>query len=193
MAVELPVLGFADAEGFADWIAAQPEAPGLWLKLARKGAAVASLAKQDAIDVALCWGWIDGQLKPFDQSHWLIRFTPRRAASKWSEINRTRAEALIAGGQIRPRGQAEIDLARADGRWAAAYAPQSRAEVPDNLAAALANVPDAAAVFATLDSVNRYAVLYRIQTTKTPLARARKIARFIDDLAAGGLPYPKKP
>jgi uncharacterized protein YdeI (YjbR/CyaY-like superfamily) len=191
MAPILPVLGFADSASFAAWIAAQPEAPGLWLKLAKKGTNVASLAKHEAIDAALCWGWIDGQLQRHDDQYFLIRFTPRRAASKWSEVNRSRAEALIAEGRMTPRGLAEIARARADGRWAAAYAPQSRAEVPDDLAAALAAAPAAAAVFAGLDRQNRYAVLYRIHTTNTPEARAHKIARLVDDLARGVLPYPK--
>lgn len=193
MAIALPILGFSDAEGFGAWIAAAPEGPGLWLKLAKKGAGTATLTKQQAIDAALCWGWIDGQLRPFDERLFLTRFTPRKPGSKWSEINRTRAEALIEAGRMTPRGQAEIDRARADGRWQAAYAPQSRAAVPDDLAAALAASPAAAAVFATLDGQNRYALIYRTQTTKTPEARARKIAKLVGDLAQGILPHPKKP
>jgi len=193
MAVELPILAVPDAAALAARIASSPEAPGFWLKLAKKGAGGSSPGKQEAIDVALSWGWIDGQVQRFDAQYFLIRLTPRRTGSVWSEINRSRALALIAEGRMTPRGQAEIDRARASGRWDAAYAPQSRAEVPGDLAEALAATSAAAAAFAALDGLNRYAVLYRSQTAKTPAARARRIAKLVDDLAQGKLPYSKRP
>jgi uncharacterized protein YdeI (YjbR/CyaY-like superfamily) len=182
----LPILAFADAPAFADWIAAQPTgAAGLWLKLAKKGAATASVTKSEAIDVALCHGWIDGQLDKYDASHWLIRFTPRQRGSKWSEVNRTRADELIAAGRMMPNGLAEVAAAKADGRWEAAYAPASTAEVPPELAAALDANPTAAAFFATLKGANRYAILYRIGAAKKPETRARRIAEFVAMLERG--------
>ena len=160
-------------------------APGAWLRFAKKGAAIASLTKTEAIDTALCHGWIDGQLDKYDAESWLIRFTPRKARSKWSEVNRTRAEELIAAGRMRQRGLAEVDRAKADGRWAAAYAPASSARVPEDLAQALAANPKAAAFFATLTGANRYAVLYRIGAVKRAETRARKIAGFVAMLERG--------
>ena len=180
----LPILGFADKAGFAAWLAAQPAgAPGLWLKLAKQGSGVASLSKAEAIDAALCHGWIDGQLQPYDDACWLIRFTPRKPRSKWSEKNRTRALELIAEGRMQPGGQAEIAAAQADGRWDAAYASASKAEVPADLQAALDADPTAAAFFATLTGANRYAILYRIGAVKKPETRARKIAQYVAMLA----------
>ena len=158
---------------------------GAWLRFAKKGAGVASLTKAEAIDAALCHGWIDGQLDKYDAESWLIRFTPRKARSKWSEVNRTRAEELIAAGRMRQRGLAEVDRAKADGRWAAAYAPASSARVPEDLAQALAANPKAAAFFATLTGANRYAVLYRIGAVKRAETRARKIAAFVAMLERG--------
>jgi uncharacterized protein YdeI (YjbR/CyaY-like superfamily) len=182
----LPILGFADMAGFEAWLAAQPaDSPGLWLKLAKQKAGIASLSKTEAIDAALCHGWIDGQLQPYDDACWLIRFTPRKRASKWSEKNRTRALELIAEERVQPRGLAEIDAARADGRWDAAYAPASTAQVPADLQAALDANPDAAAFFATLTGANRYAVLHRIGAVKKPETRARKIAQYVEMLARG--------
>lgn len=182
----LPIIGFADAAALDHWLAAQPaESAGLWLKLAKKGSGVASVSKAEAIDAALCHGWIDGQLDPYDAAHWLIRFTPRKPRSKWSRINRTRALELVAEGRVRPAGLAQIDAAKADGRWDAAYAPASTAEVPDDLAAALDANPTAAAFFATLTGANRYAILYRIGAVKRAETRARKIADFVAMLARG--------
>ena len=171
---------FETAQGFGDWLSAQPDdAAGAWLRFARKGAGITSLSKAEAIDLALCHGWIDGQLDKYDAQSRLIRFTPRKAKSKWSEVNRTRALELIADGRMTPRGFAEIDSARADGRWEAAYAPASRIEVPADLRAALDQNPSASAFFATLTGANRYAVLYRIGAVKRPETRARKIAEFV--------------
>jgi uncharacterized protein YdeI (YjbR/CyaY-like superfamily) len=183
---DLPILLFAAQPAFEEWLAQQPEgAPGAWLRFAKKGAAITSLTKAEAIDAALCHGWIDGQLDKYDAESWLIRFTPRKARSKWSEVNRTRAEELIAAGTMRPRGLAEVASAKADGRWASAYAPASSARVPEDLAQALAANPKAAAFFATLTGANRYAVLYRIGAVKRAESRARKITEFVAMLERG--------
>lgn len=182
----LPILLFETAQGFDDWLSTQAgDTTGVWLRFARKGASIASLTKAEAIDLALCHGWIDGQLDKYDAQSWLIRFTPRKARSKWSEVNRTRALELIAEGRMKPRGQAEIDRAKADGRWEAAYAPASRIEVPADLRAALDQNPSAAEFFATLTGANRYAVLHRIGAVKRPETRARKIAAFVAMLERG--------
>jgi uncharacterized protein YdeI (YjbR/CyaY-like superfamily) len=186
MRAGLPILTFADARAFEAWLEAQgPIAPGLWLRLAKKGAPARTLTKLEAIDAALCHGWIDGQLDKYDDHHWLIRFTPRKPRSRWSQLNRTRATGLLAEGRMRPAGVAQIEMAKSDGRWDLAYAPASAAEAPPDLAAALDANPKAAAFFATLTGANRYAILYRIGTVKTPEARARKIARFVAMLERG--------
>lgn len=183
---DLPVLAFADTAAFEAWLGDQgPNAPGLWLKLAKKGAPAPTLSKAAAIDAALCHGWIDGQLDAYDAHHWLIRFTPRRPRSKWSKINCTRAIALAEQGRMQPSGLAQVAAAKADGRWDSAYAPASKAEIPADLAAALAANPQAAAFFATLTGANRYAILYRIGAVKTPETRARKIAGFVAMLERG--------
>ena len=176
----LPIIAFNDLAALERWLEAQPaNSPGLWIKLAKAGSGIASVTKAEAIDAALCHGWIDGQLDKYDDSFWLVRFTPRKARSKWSQVNRARAEELIQAGRMRPRGLAQIEAARADGRWDATYAPASKAEVPADFQAALDGNPEAAAFFATLTGANRYAILYRIQTVKKPETRARKIAGFI--------------
>ena len=186
MRAGLPILTFADARAFEAWLEAQgPIAPGLWLRLAKKGAPAGTLTKLEAIDAALCHGWIDGQLDKYDDHTWLIRFTPRKPRSRWSQLNRTRATGLLAEGRMRPAGVAQIEMAKSDGRWDLAYAPASAAEAPPDLAAALDANPKAAAFFATLTGANRYAILYRIGAAKTPEARARKIARFVAMLDRG--------
>ena len=182
----LPILLFAAKPAFEDWLAQQPEGTaGAWLRFAKNSAAIASLTKAEAIDAALCQGWIDGQLDKYNAESWLVRFTPRKARSKWSEVNRTRAEVLIAAGRMHPRGLTEVERAKADGRWAAAYAPASTATVPEDLAAALTANPKAQAFFATLTGANRYAVLYRIGAVKKLETRARKIAEFVTMLERG--------
>jgi uncharacterized protein YdeI (YjbR/CyaY-like superfamily) len=182
----LPILSFADAAALEAWLAEQPrESAGLWLKLAKKGSGIRSVSKAEAVDAALCHGWIDGQLNPYDDKSWLIRFTPRRPRSKWSQVNRERAEALIAAGRMRPAGLAEIDAAKADGRWADAYPPHSRAEPPPELQAALDASPKAAAFFATLKGANRYGLIYRVLDAKRPETRAKRIAQFVAMLERG--------
>jgi len=176
----LPIIAFNGLAALERWLEAQPaNSPGLWIKLAKAHSGTASVTKTEAIDAALCHGWIDGQLDKYDNESWLIRFTPRKVRSKWSQVNRARAEELLAAGRVRPRGLAQIEAARADGRWDAAYAPASKAQVPPDFQAALDQSPEAAAFFATLTGANRYAILYRIETVKKPETRARKIASFI--------------
>lgn len=176
----LPILAFADAATLERWLETQPAcSPGLWIKFAKAGSGIASVTKAEAIDAALCHGWIDGQLDKYDDEHWLIRFTPRKARSRWSQVNRMRATELIEAGRLRPRGLTQVESAKADGRWDAAYAPASKAAVPADLQAALDQNPQAAAFFATLTGANRYAILYRIGAVKRPETRARKIAGFV--------------
>jgi uncharacterized protein YdeI (YjbR/CyaY-like superfamily) len=186
MRAGLPILSFAEARAFDAWLESQgPIAPGLWLKFAKKGGPERTLTKPEAIDAALCHGWIDGQLDTYDDHYWLTRFTPRKPRSKWSQANRTRATELLAQGRMRPGGLAQIEMAKSDGRWDVAYAPASTAEAPPDLAAVLDANPKAAAFFATLKGANRYAILYRIGAVKTPEARARKIAQFVAMLERG--------
>lgn len=190
----LPILGFPSASLLERWLVGQPaDSQGLWLKLAKKAAGVPCVGKQHAIEVALCHGWIDGQLNPYDDCFWLIRFTPRSANSRWSEINRNTVTRLMAEGRVSPAGLAQIEAARRDGRWDAAYAPQSRAGVPPDLQAALDANPAAKAFFATLTGANRYAVLYRTQDAKTEKARQARIEKFIAMLERHEVVHPPPP
>ena len=178
---------FASAAAFEEWLAAEhATADEVWIEFAKKGSGVPSVTHAEALDVALCFGWIDGKAQTSEEEgFYRQRFTPRRARSRWSQINRDKAEALIAAGRMRPAGLAEVERAKADGRWADAYAPPSRIEVPDDLRAALDANPAAADMFATLNSQHRYAVLYRVHDAKRPETRARRIAQFVEMLARG--------
>lgn len=190
---DLPILPFPSQASWEEWLAAEPRTSrGIWLKLAKKDRGIATVSQAEAVESALCHGWIDGQLGKFDDDYWLIRFTPRGPKSRWSAINRDRALALLAAGRMAPAGQAEVARAQADGRWEAAYAPQSAATVPDDLAAALAANPDAERHFATLDRANRYAIIYRVNDVKKPETRARRIAQFVAMLARGDALHPRK-
>jgi uncharacterized protein YdeI (YjbR/CyaY-like superfamily) len=189
----LPVLAFASGSDWEGWLAGQPRASkGLWLKIAKKESGIRSVSRQEAIDGALCHGWIDGQLQKFDEQYWLIRFTPRSSRSKWSKINQIRVQELIDQGRMNAAGLAEVERARADGRWEAAYAPQSKAAVPDDLQLALDRNPAAQSLFSQLDSVNRYAILYRVHDAKKPETRAARIEKFVLMLARGETIYPLK-
>jgi uncharacterized protein YdeI (YjbR/CyaY-like superfamily) len=175
-----PTIAFASRDDWADWLTEHHDADeGVWLKLAKKGSGIASVTQAEAVEVALCFGWIDGQAKPVDDDYWLQRFTPRRPRSRWSKINRDRATALIERGEMHPAGLREVERAKADGRWDAAYASPSTATVPDDLQAALDADDEASAFFATLDSANRYAILYRVQDAKRPETRARRIEKYV--------------
>lgn len=175
------VLSFATVPDCEAWFAEHhADHRGFWLKIGKTGAAAQKITYLEALDVALCHGWIDGQKRGYDEIYWLQRFTPRGPRSKWSQINRDKAEALIKAGRMRPAGQAQVDAAKADGRWAAAYAGQKSASVPDDLAAALAADPLAKAFFETLSGANRYAILYRVHDAKRPETRAARIAKFVE-------------
>jgi uncharacterized protein YdeI (YjbR/CyaY-like superfamily) len=190
---EQPVLSFADQAAWRSWLAEHHATTpsGVWLQMARKSSGLASIDHPQALDVALCFGWIDGQRKGLDETYFLQRFTPRRARSTWSKINRDKVAVLIAAGDMQPAGLAEIERAKEDGRWAAAYDGQRTSTVPDDLAAALAGNAEARDFFATLGSQNRYAILHRLQTAKKPETRARRIAAFVEMLAEHRTIYPR--
>ena len=181
---DLPTIAFASRADWEEWLEANHEtADGLWIKFAKKASGIETVVYAEAVEVALCCGWIDGQAKSFDEQWYLQRFTPRRARSKWSQINRAKAEALIEKGAMRPAGLREVDRAKQDGRWEAAYPSPSKIEVPDDLRAALQANPAAAQFFEQLDATNRYAVLYRIHDAKRADTRARRIEQFVAMLA----------
>jgi len=183
----------ADAAAWRAWLDRhEGDSDGVWLVLAKKGTTEpTTLTYAEALDEALCSGWIDGQKRSLDAATFLQRFTPRRTASLWSERNIGLVAALTADGRMRPRGQAEIDRAKADGRWERAYAGASSAQVPDDLAAALSVSPSAAALFATLNGTNRYAVLHRIMTASNATTRANRLAKLVTMLERGETPYPQ--
>jgi uncharacterized protein YdeI (YjbR/CyaY-like superfamily) len=176
-----PVLSFATARAWSEWLATHhASSRGLWLKIARKGAGPASVTYPEALEAALAWGWIDGQKGKFDDDvWWLQRFTPRTAKSPWSKINRAKAETLIAAGTMAAPGLAEVERAKRDGRWDRAYDGARSSSVPADVAAAFARNARARAFFETLDSANRYAILYRVQAAKKPETRAERITRFV--------------
>ena len=177
---EYPIALFADASAWADWLDQHhASSPGVWLQLAKKGGAVVSLSYAEALDAALCYGWIDGQKRSHDADSWLQKFTPRGAKSVWSRVNVAKIEALEAAGRMRAAGRAAVEAAQRDGRWARAYDSPARAEVPEDFRAALAAHPDAERFFATLSRANRYALLYRVQTAVRPETRARRITEFV--------------
>jgi len=182
--MEVPIVSFPSADEFEKWLQARhASSDGVWLKLAKKGASKMSISYAEALDVALCYGWIDGQKDRVDDQHWLQRFTPRRAKSRWSKINRDKAQVLIDKGKMQPAGLREVEQAKADGRWDAAYEGQRAATIPDDLQMALDKNKKAREFFATLDSRNRYAILYRVQDAKRAETRARRIDKFVEMLS----------
>jgi len=182
----------ATEKEWEDWLAHnEGTSTGIWLRLAKKGAKQATLTYTQALEIALCHGWIDGQKQAESEEYWLQRFTPRTAKSLWSKINKDKAEALIAAGKMRPSGMREIDKARKDGRWGMAYTSASNSTVPEDMQAALNANPEASAFFSTLGSRNRYAILFRIQNAKKAETRARKIAEFVEMLSRGETLHPK--
>lgn len=187
----LPILSF---ETHADWEAWLEEnhatSQGLWFKIAKKGSGITTLDHAQALESALCFGWIDGQADKFDDPYWLQKFTPRRPKSIWSKINVDKVQVLISEGRMRPAGLRQVELAQADGRWAAAYEPPSRISVPDDLQAELDAKPDALAFFNALNATNRYAILFRIHNAKRPETRAARIKKFIDMLSKHEKIYP---
>lgn len=191
MKTELPVMLCKTRKSWASWLAKHHEdSAGIWLQLAKKDAESSSVSYPEAVEEALCQGWIDGQKKAMDEQFWLQKFTPRGSRSIWSKINTEKAEALIASGAMQPAGMREIERAKKDGRWDAAYKSARNATVPDDLQQALAANPDAGAFFDRLDGANRYAILFRIQTVKRAETRERKIAQFVAMLARGEKIHP---
>ena len=181
---ELEIMLFNSEQDWEQWLEEHhTTSPGTWLKIAKKEAGKESVSYQEALTVALCFGWIDGQKNKFDNEYWLQKFTPRRPRSPWSAINRDKATQLIEQSKMREAGLREVERARQDGRWDTAYASQSKATVPDDLQAALDQNEAAKAFFEQLNSVNRYAILYRIQSAKKPETRQKRIAQFVEMLA----------
>jgi uncharacterized protein YdeI (YjbR/CyaY-like superfamily) len=189
--IDLPVLLFDSQQKFADWLAEQHNrSAGIWLKLTKKGADFPSVTYDEAVETGLCYGWIDSQKKGFDESYWLQRFTPRKPKSIWSRINREKAEQLIASGQMRPAGLAAIELAMQNGRWDAAYDSQGRITVPTDFQAELDKNPKAKSFFERLDSANRYAILFRLQTVRKAETRAKRIRQFVGMMEQGEKIHP---
>jgi uncharacterized protein YdeI (YjbR/CyaY-like superfamily) len=186
MADERTTEQFAGPEEFRAWLREHHDSSkGIWLKIAKKGSGLTTTTYDEALDVALAFGWIDGQKRRGDEAYWLQGFTRRGPRSPWSKRNRDKAEALIEAGAMEPSGHAEVERARADGRWGRAYDGQRTARPPADLLEALEENPAAGEFYAGLDSVNRYAILYRIQDAKQPATRARRIARFVGMLGRG--------
>jgi uncharacterized protein YdeI (YjbR/CyaY-like superfamily) len=188
---DLPILSFESQHAWEAWLGERhADAPGVWLKIAKKAAGSPSVSYAEALEGALCYGWIDGQKASLDDQHWLQKFTPRRPKSGWSRVNCAKATALIAAGRMQPAGLRQVELARADGRWDAAYESQRTIAIPPDLQSELARRPEAREFFGTLDSRNRYAILYRIHTAKKPETRAARIEKFVDMLARREKIYP---
>jgi uncharacterized protein YdeI (YjbR/CyaY-like superfamily) len=178
-----PIIAFASQQEWEAWLNERhADTKGLWLKLAKKGADIPTISYAEALEIALCYGWIDGQKAAFDDQFWLQKFTPRGPKSIWSKVNRDKAEALLAEGKMQPAGIAQMERAKADGRWDAAYESQSKIAVPPDFQSELDKNPRAQEFFDTLNSVNRYAILFRIQTAKKPETRAARIQKFIEML-----------
>jgi uncharacterized protein YdeI (YjbR/CyaY-like superfamily) len=187
---ELPVLLFSGPAELESWLEENHEHDGVWLKIAKKGAPEPSVTYAEALEVALCFGWIDSQKRGLDETHFLQRFTPRRPRGRWSKINREKAEALIAAGRMRPAGMAEVEAAKVDGRWEAAYEGQGSAKVPTDLQRELDGNEAAAKFFASLDGANRYAILYRLDEAKKPETRERRLRKFVAMLERGEKLHP---
>jgi uncharacterized protein YdeI (YjbR/CyaY-like superfamily) len=186
-------LPFTDQAAWRAWLAENhASSDGVWIKFAKKGSGIPTVVYAEAVEESLIHGWIDGQVKRVDDDFYMQRFTPRRAQSRWSKINRAKAERLIAEGRMHPAGLAEVERAKADGRWDRAYDSPTTATVPDDLQAALDASPAAAKLFAELDGNNRYAILHRLQNVKRPETRARKIAEYVAMLARGETIHPRR-
>jgi uncharacterized protein YdeI (YjbR/CyaY-like superfamily) len=181
----LPTLWFASPELWEEWLEENHQCTGVWIKMAKKDAGVDSVRYPEVLEIALCFGWIDGRREALDERYFLQRFTPRRPRGRWSRINRDTAARLITEGRMRAAGHTEVERAKLDGRWDAAYEGQKRSVVPDDLQRELDSRPRARAYFAELSSQNRYAIVYRLQEAKRPATRARRLAKFVAMLEAG--------
>ena len=187
----LPILTFDSQAAWDDWLQLNyAETDGIWIKMSKKGTGIQTVNYDEALESALCYGWIDSQIASYDSHYYLHKFSPRRPKSKWSKINREKAEALIGAGRMQLAGLRQVELAQADGRWEAAYDSQSRIKIPEDFQYELGQNTVASEFFATLNSINRYAILYRIQDAKTPATRARRIRKFVDMLANHRRIYP---
>jgi uncharacterized protein YdeI (YjbR/CyaY-like superfamily) len=188
---DLPVIPFVSQREWEAWLEVNhATSKGLWLKIAKQALGIESLNYDQALEGALCYGWIDGQKAPYDVRYWLQRFTPRTKKSKWSRINRDKVTALIKQGRMQPAGLAQVEAAQRDGRWEAAYEGQRTIDVPADLQAELDKDSAVAAFFAVLSSRNRYAILYRLHDAKKPETRARRLEQFVTMLKEGRKPYP---
>ena len=180
---EAEVIAFRDADEFEAWLANHHDhQPGVWLKIAKKSSGISSLTDDEAVDLGLCYGWISGQRRGLDDVYYLQKYVPRRSRSRWSQVNVRKVEALTAAGRMRPPGLKEVEAAKADGRWDAAYESQKEATVPPDLAAALAESPRAAQGFRALSRTNQYAVILDVVTARTPKTRSAHLRRAIDGL-----------
>lgn len=188
---ELPILFFESQDAWETWLEANSAlSKGLWLKMAKKETGIPSVDYAQALESALCYGWIDGQKAALDEQFWLQKFTPRRPNSRWSKINCEKAEALILAGRMQPAGFRQVEQAKADGRWEAAYHSQSKTAIPPDLQAELDKHSAAGEFFKTLNSANRYAILYRLETAKKPETRAARLRKFIEMLSNHEKIYP---
>ncbi|QHW29561.1 bacteriocin-protection protein [Paenibacillus rhizovicinus] len=188
---ELPLLFVADQPSFQEWLANNHDAsPGIRLQIAKKNTGVVSVSYDEALECALCYGWVDSQKEKYDDRMWVQRFTPRRAKSIWSKVNKDKAELLIANGRMKPSGFAAIEAAKTNGQWDKAYESQSIATLPDDFAAELERNSQAKAFYETLDRQNKYAMLFRIQNVKKPETRAKRIQQFVTMLEKGEKIYP---
>jgi uncharacterized protein YdeI (YjbR/CyaY-like superfamily) len=181
-----PILAFATQAEWEVWLDAEhASSDGVWVKFAKKGSGVETVVYGEALDVALCYGWIDSQVSRYDERFYLQKFTPRRARSKWSRINREKIEELAREGRMRPAGLEQVELAKADGRWEAAYASPANVEMPEDLQAALDGSPKAAEFWEGLNRSNRYAILYQLEDAKKPETRTRRLEKFVGMLERG--------
>jgi uncharacterized protein YdeI (YjbR/CyaY-like superfamily) len=188
---DLPIVPFASREAWEAFLEGQhATSEGLWLKIAKRGSGIESVTYVQAVEVALCYGWIDGQVRRFDEDYYLQRFTPRRSKSRWSKVNREKVAELMGRGEMKEAGLREVERAKADGRWDAAYDPPRTATVPADLLRELESNEQARRFFSELDARNRYAILYQIQDAKRPETRAKRIAKYVAMLAERRKPYP---
>lgn len=178
----LSVVLFETMEMWAAWLDQNAGTTGIWVRLAKKNSGVKSIDYFQALEVALCYGWIDGIKKTWDNVSWIQRFTPRKPASKWSKINKEKVLKLIEDGKMKPSGLAVIEISKKKGTWDNAYESQKNTRIPDDLQAELDENPEIAEFFNSLKSVNRYAIIYRLQTSRTPELRAKKLAQFVEML-----------
>ena len=184
---------FPTQEAFYQWLAANHDkADEVWIRIFKKGSGKPSITPVEAIDAVLCWGWIDAIRKSWDDQSFVQRYTPRKAKSIWSQVNRDNVERLVRAGRMTEHGLKHVEAAKADGRWDAAYAAGSKMEMPDDLMAAIRADPKALATFETLNKTNRFALAFRVGNLKTPAGRERKIASFVEMLARGEMIYPQK-